>query len=418
MMDTAVKCFKNAKIFDNDKGFLIGNIYVKQGIITKITQDSNVNENGKESYEIIDCSGYACLPTCIDINVSPLDKKISAKKIHELAKKALHGGISTIFLNPYTNPCIDNEAINALIESINASSSIYVYPLIASVNNDGKLCDIDTLYSLNSNAKAIFSNSAIGSNLLYQTMQYTKMLQLPLCVFAFDFNIEQGVAYESAFARGLGLPMITPIGQIKEVAKIKEMAKFLDIEVIFMSMNIAHTLDMICHEKKMYAQVGLPHLIFNERNIKEYDTRYKMIPPLLTRSKKEKLVRRLQEGKVSLLTSMHQEVSKQHKEQVFEYASQGVSGIEYFFSLAYTSLVKEGIISMEKLIGLTSSNASKLMGLNKGEIAAQKDADFMIVDLEKSFIVKDSESPYHGLELYGEIKKMVINGNIHTLDER
>lgn len=179
--------------------------------------------------------------------------------------------------------------------------------------------------------RLIFSNSAIGSNLLYQSMQYAKMLDLPLCVFAFDFNIEQGVAYESAFARGLGLPMITPIGQIKEVAKIKEMAKFLDIEVIFMSMNIAHTLDMICHEKNMHAQVGLPHLIFNEQSIKTYDTRYKMTPPLLTRSKKEKLVKRLQEGKVSLLTSMQQEVSKQYKEQVFEYASEGVSGIELLF---------------------------------------------------------------------------------------
>lgn len=413
MADITTKCFKNVKIFDNDKGFIPGNVYVKHGLITKITQDCILNDEC--SGEVIDCKGYACLPTCIDINISPLDKKISAKNIHELAKKALHGGISTIFLNPYTNPCIDNEAINALIESINMSSSIYIYPLIASTNFEGKLCDIDTLHRFNSNAKAIFSNSAIGSNLLYQTMQYAKMLQLPLCVFAFDFNIEQGVAYESAFARGLGLPMITPIGQIKEVAKIKEMAKFLDIEVIFMSMNIAHTLDMICHEKKMYAQVGLPHLIFNEQNIKSYDTRYKITPPLLTRSKKEKLVRRLQEGKVSLLTSMQQEVSKQHKEQVFEYASEGISGIEYFFSLAYTLLVKEGIISMQELIRLTSSNASMLMGLNKGDISVQKDADFMIVDLDDGFVVLDSASPYNGLELSGKIKYMVINGNIHTL---
>ncbi len=193
------------------------------------------------------------------------------------------------------------------------------------------------------------------------------------------------------------------------------MKKFLDIEVIFMSMNIAHTLDMICHEKNMHAQVGLPHLIFNEQSIKTYDTRYKMTPPLLTRSKKEKLVKRLQEGKVSLLTSMQQEVSKQYKEQVFEYASEGVSGIEYFFSLAYTLLVKEGILSMQDLVRLTSSNASKLMRLNKGHIATQRDADFMIVDLDERFKVLDSTSLYHGLELYGRIKYMVVDGKLHKL---
>lgn len=414
MLNEKIKCFKNAKIFHSESDFVRGNVYVQNEKIIQVTQDTNFKDDLME-YEEIDCNGYAILPTCIDINVFPLDKKLGAKPIHTLANKALCGGISTIFLNPYTQPSIDNEAMNALIESINSVSSVNIYPLIASTDSESRLNNIDTLHSLNRNARAIFSNSAIGSNLLYQSMQYSKMLNLPLCVFAFDFNIEQGVAYESAFARGLGLPMITPIGQIKEVAKIKEMAKFLDIEVIFMSMNIAHTLDMIFHEKNMYAQVGLPHLIFNEQSIKNYDTRYKMTPPLLTRSKKEKLVKRLQEGKVSLLTSMQQEVSKQYKEQVFEYASGGVSGIEYFFSLAYTLLVKEGILSLRDLINLTSSNASKLMRLNKGYIATQRDADFMIVDLDEKFVVLDSTSLYYGLELYGKIKYMIINGKLHKL---
>ncbi|MDY5949608.1 MAG: amidohydrolase family protein [Helicobacter sp.] len=415
MQEDKIQCFKNAKIFDDEKGFVQGSVYVQNGKIIQVIQDSISFRDDLRECEEIDCNGYAILPACIDINVFPLDKKLGAKPIHTLANKALYGGISTIFLNPYTQPSIDNEAMNALIESINSHNSVNIYPLIASTDSESRLSNIDTLHSLNKNAKAIFSNSAIGSNLLYQSMQYAKMLDLPLCVFAFDFNIEQGVAYESAFARGLGLPMITPIGQIKEVAKIKEMAKFLDIEVIFMSMNIAHTLDMICHEKNMHAQVGLPHLIFNEQSIKTYDTRYKMTPPLLTRSKKEKLVKRLQEGKVSLLTSMQQEVSKQYKEQVFEYASEGVSGIEYFFSLAYTLLVKEEILSMRDLVKLTSSNASNLMRLNKGHIATQRDADFMIVDLEEKFEVLDSTSLYHGLELYGKIKYMVVDGKLHKL---
>ncbi|TLD82635.1 amidohydrolase family protein [Helicobacter trogontum] len=415
MLGDAIQCFKNAKIFDDEKGFIQGSVYVQKGQIIQITQDSVSFRNDLEECEEIDCKGYAMLPACIDINVFPLDKRLAAKPIHTLANKALYGGISTIFLNPYTQPSIDNEAMNALIESINTHNSLNIYPLIASTDSESRLSNIDTLHSLNKNARAIFSNSAIGSNLLYQSMQYAKMLNLPLCVFAFDFNIEQGVAYESAFARGLGLPMITPIGQIKEVAKIKEMAKFLDIEVVFMSMNIAHTLDMICHEKNMYAQVGIPHLVFSEQSIKTYDTRYKMIPPLLTRSKKEKLIKRLQEGKVSLLTSMQQEVSQQHKEQVFECASESVSGIEYFFSLAYTLLVKNEILSMQELVKLTSSNASKLMKLNKGHIATQKDADFMLVDLNEKFVVSDSTSLYHGLELYGKIKYMVIGGKLHKL---
>ncbi len=414
-----IKIFKNAKVFTHSNGFTEKNICVTNGIITSIINNDELEKLKKDfefnNKEEIDCNGYAILPNCIDINIFPLDKKLNSKNIHSLAQKALKGGISTIFLNPYTQPSIDNEAMNALIQSIDNHNKINIYPLIASINSKGELNNIDTLHGLNNNAKAIFSNSTIGSNLLYQTMQYSKMLNLPLCVFAFDFNIEQGVAYESAFARGLGLPMITPIGQIKEVAKIKEMAKFLDIEVIFALMNIAYCFDMICHEKNMYSQVGLPHLIFNERSIKKYDTRYKLMPPILTRSKKEKLIRRLQEGKIHLLTSMQNEVSKQFKEQVFEDAHASVSGIEYFFSLAYTLLVKDGIIPMNELINITSTNASKLMKLNKGDIQKNMDADFMLIDLDSKYTINDPMSLYDGIEVYGNIKSVIINGVIHEI---
>ncbi len=411
-----VKIFKNANVFNHEYGLIKKNIIVNNGVIYKIIDNNEIDAIKKDSNinitEEIDCNGYAILPNCIDINIFPLDKKLNSKNIHSLAQKALKGGVSTIFLNPYTQPSIDNEAMNALLQSIDDKDNVNIYPLIASTNAKGELNDIDTLHTFNHNAKAIFSNSAIGSNLLYQTMQYAKMLDLPLCVFAFDFNIEQGVAYESAFARGLGLPMITPIGQIKEVAKIKEMAKFIDIQVIFASMNIAYCFDMVCNEKNMYSQVGLPHLAFNERSIKNYDTRYKLTPPLLTRSKKEKLVKKLQDGKIHLLTSMQSEVSKQFKEQVFEDSHDSVSGIEHFFSLAYTILVKENIISLKDLINITSTNASKLMKLNKGSIEEGRDADFMIIDLDSKYCINDLNSLYNNMEVYGIIKNIVVNGYV------
>ena len=405
--------FKNAKVLY--RGKLVDKIVcVENKKIVKILSFDEVESYSKQFaiYDEVDCYNCTILPSCIDINIFPLDRKLNAKAIHTLAKKALKGGVSTFFLNPYTQPSIDNEAMNALIQSIDNVEKVNVYPLIASVDSNNRLNDIDTLYGLHEYARAIFSNSAVGSNYLYQTMQYAKMLNIPVCIFPFDSNIEQGVTYESSFARGLGLPMITPIGQIKEVAKIKEMAKFLDIEVILMTMNIAYCLDMVCHEKNIYTQVGLPHLIFSEQNIKYYDTRYKIIPPLLTRSKKEKLVKRLQDGKVSLLTSMQKAVSKQFKEQVFEFANESVEGLEHFFSLAYTLLVRESIISLPYLVELVSTNASNLMKLNKGVIEEGRDADFMIIDLEKKFVVDNPLSLYHDMEVYGKIQNIVINGTI------
>ncbi|RDU67500.1 dihydroorotase [Helicobacter didelphidarum] len=399
--------------FQQSKG--LQNDYMSQDSINNVKMHQNTIEKSQShisQYREIDCRGKTIIPSCIDINIFPLDKRMNAKTIHTLVKKALKGGVSTFFLNPYTQPNIDNEAMNALIQSIDNHEKVNVFPLIPSIDASGHLSNIDILQELNPKARAIFSNSSIGSNYLYQTMQYAKMLNLPLCIFAYDFNMEQGVAYESMFARGLGLPMMTPIGQIKEVAKIKEMAKFLDLEVILMSMNIAYCFDMVCHEKNIHTQVGLPHLVFSEQSIRYYDTRYKIIPPLLTRSKQDKLIKRLREGKVSLLTSMQNAVSKEFQEQVFEFAPSSVEGLEYFFSLAYTRLVKENIISLENLIKITSSNASNFMQLNKGRIEVGRDADFMIIDLEESFRINNPLSIYHDMEVYGKIKNMIIGGDI------
>ncbi|RDU70259.1 dihydroorotase [Helicobacter aurati] len=430
-----MRVFQNGKVFCQDTGnYKEATLWIDSGKIIAIdTKNQQPSQKTFESLckdthlrasynqnnvEIIDCRGLSILPSCIDVNLFPLDKNLNAKTIKSLAKKALLGGVSTIFLNPYTQPSIDNEAMNALIQSMDNNEAIHIFPLIANLittNDNSLLNNIDTLHALNDNARAIFSYSSISSNYLYQTMQYAKMLQIPLCVLAFDEKIEQGVAYESTFARDLGLPMITPIGQLKEVAKIKEMAKFLQIQVIFMSMNIASCIDMVCHEKYLHAQVGLPHLIFSERDIKDYDTRYKIFPPLLTRSKKVKLIKRLQDGKVALLTSMQSEISAHCKQRVFESADASVDGLEYFFSLAYTSLVKSKLISMEYLIQILSCNAAKLLGLQKGKIAEGYDADFMIVDLESAYRIDNPLSPYHAMEVYGKIAQMIIDGNPYVI---
>lgn len=421
--------FRNGKILDKGE-WKVAAIWVNEGEIVFVDkQEASLDrliESGRLNglnaslgeIEVIECEGISLLPSCIDLNLFPLDKNLNAKTIQNIAKKALLGGVSTIFLNPYTSPSMDNEAMYALIQNLDGNEAVHIFPLIANLttkphSNEVILNNIDTLARLNDKAKAIFSNSSIYSGHLYHTMQYAKMLDMPLCVFAFDSHMEQGVAYESTFARGLGLPMMTPLGQLKEVAKVKEMAKFLQVKILFMSVNIASCIDMIYEEDGLYSQVGLPHLVFSERCIADYDTRYKLKPPLLTHSKQEKLLERLRLEKIDLLTSLQSEVSTHCKQRVFEFADESVDGLEYFFSLAYTLLVKKGLISMDYLVRLLSSNAASLLGLRKGAIDRGYEADFMLVDLDASYGINSPLSPYHGMEVYGKIEKMIIGGKAY-----
>lgn len=408
-----ITCFRNADIFINGQ-FEKGNLYTKDGLIVDKYTVS------KENIREIDCTNLAILPGIIDLNILPLNRILSAKNINGMVKKALSGGVSTIFINPYTNPSIDNEAMNALINSINDANIINLYPLIPSVKdtNDTQLNNINTLHSLNKFAKGIFADSNIRSNILFQSMKYAKMLGITMCVNANDGFMERGIAYESSFARSLGLPMKSQIGQIKEVAKIKEMAKMLDINLIFTSLNIPYCIDLISNSNNLYSQVPLIHLIFDELNIGEYDTRYKISPPLLTTLEKEKLQNLLINQKISFLTSLHNRVSNHLKMQDFESASSGLDGLGNYFSLCYTLLVKSGKIDLNYLVRLTSSNLAHLFNLNKGSLAVGYDADFMIVDLNEEKIIQDSFSPFNGIKISPSIKHLVVNGEVNLIEDK
>lgn len=395
--------FRNGNVFINDE-FKMQDLFVEKGIIR--------NYDSKKEYEEVDCKGLFLIPSCIDLNIFPLNKELNSKHINILATKALSGGVSTIFLNPYTNPRIDNEAMNALIKQINENEKINIFSFIASLNSNNELNNIDTLNSLNNNPSAIFTDSNISTSLLVQISKYGKMLNLPLCVFAYD-DFECGVAYESSLQRNLGLPHMSELGQIKEVVKIIEIAKFIDIPLIFLNINLASCISKLKnYRNKFLNQVSLPHLIFDENNIQEYNTNFKILPPLLPTKQKRLLIESLKSGQIDLLTSLHNAVSIHYKNQVFENASIGIDSISYHFSVAFTHLVKNNIISINYLVSLLSSNIAKFMKFNKGFLTPGFDADFMIVDLESKKLIDNASSIYHGLEVYGILKNIVIGGKL------
>lgn len=391
--------YSNARIL-KDNEFYSSNIYVENGKIV------DINDSLDSKYETISCEGLAILPALVDINISTKDNILSTKSLDLLAKKAIKGGVGSIFIDPLTTPRNDSEAMNAFI--LNKSRGVNLFPLICALNKDNKLENIDILSS-SMPKSSIVAFSDMDSNLLLQSINYAKMLDMPLIIYARDSLLQNGVAYSSFLSSSLGLPSFSFLAQIKEVAKIYEMARFMDVRVIFTRLNIPDAINLL-DSKHAFTQVPLPHLLLDEGCIKEYDTTFKLNPPLLPLEHKANLLECLKNGKIDMLTSLHNAFSNHLKERIFEEASSGLNSLEHYFSASY-SLVKNGLIQLCDLVRLTSTNPSKILGLNKGRIEIGYDADFIMLDLDSSYVL-DSKSAFKGLKLYGEVKKMVINGAI------
>lgn len=393
--------FKNAFLCDFEINKKC-DIEIKEGIITNI--DSNIDSKIEET---IDCNNKTIMPQFIDCNVLPKNKTLSKKFLLSLAKKAKNGGVGTIILDSNTIPKIDNEITIEFIKNINNDLDIDIYPLTSSINNENKICDISIMHSFGSIGINIQSNQS--PNTIDKIAKYAKMLDIPIFVNA-DDNLG-GVINSGIMSAKLGLPPKNPLSEIKEVAKILEIAIFYNIKAIFSCITEPRSIELINEAKKInkniFCETSIHHFILNDESCNNYNTLAKINPPLKDEKAQKILNENLANDKIDLLTSLQCACYNSLKEQVFSEAEFGIDSIAYYFSLAYTNLVKNNILDLKKLSLICSKNPAKILNLNHGEIKVGKEAKLMIIDLEKSYEIQDAFLPYNKNICNGIVEKLI-----------
>lgn len=388
---------KNATICDESK-FQISDIQIKDDIIVKI--DSDIEEND----ETIDCRDKIVMPQFIDLNIFPKNKSLSRKNLESLAKKAKNGGVGILILNSNTNPKIDNEMILEFIKSINKELEITIYPLISSTDNENKLIDISILNSLGGIGVNLQSSSS--SNTIDKIAKYAKMLDIPVFVNA-DDNLGGVINYGEMSAK-LGLPARNPLSEIKEVAKILEVAIFYNIKVIFQTITETRSIHLINEAKKtnpnIFCETSIHHLLLNDTACDGYNTLAKINPPLKDKKSQEALIESFKNNQIDLLTSMQCACYKSLKEQLFEQAEYGIDTIGSYFSLIYSYLIKTNITDLQTISRICSKNPAMILGLNCGEIKVNKEAKLMIIDINSNNTIEDS--PYNK-DLFGKVQQLI-----------
>ncbi len=398
---------KNGEICDH-KQHKKSDIRIKDGKICEIGQ----NLESLDNEEVIDCANKIIMPALIDM-AYPKNKTLSLKEIQSLCDKALAGGVGTILLRPDSTPKIDSEAIIEFINSMNQTlKSATLIPCIAPLK-DEKLNNISTLVS--SGARAIITNGEMSGYMLYKIAQYANMLDVPLVALAQEASLSEGVINESELSFKLGLPAIPQIAQTIEVARFSELARFSGVKLVFDAISEGKSLEIISNFKKMGAnittQIPIHHLILSDEKCDGYDTSAKIFPPLKDKATKELLCQKLN-SEIDMLTCLQSDTYKSLKDQVFESASFGINAIMFYFALGYEFLVKSNLIDLKRFSYLTSCAQARIYGLNKGEIALQKDADLIIIDPNATTQVSDAPNPYNSLTLQSKVVTTITQGAI------
>lgn len=379
-------------------------------------QDGVIVERGKdlsiyEGEEVLDCKGYLVTPALIDLGVYPKNKILSLENLEVLDKKCMQGGVGSVLFGADISPCMNTNLHIEYLMLANRSLTLDIYASALGIE-DGKVSDISSLNELG--AKVIWTKSEdLDGQGLMVLADYSKMLDMPLFLTPLDSALGSGVMDEGLLASELGLPGIPEIAYSKESAIACEIARSLGVRMILQIFDSA-SFELVRFARQRGARIdvqsSIHHLVLNEELCRGYNTSAKLYPPLKNQEARDTLLKYLEDGDITMLTSLQNACHNSQKDEVFELASSGIDEISNYFSLLYTFLVKPGYISQSKLSLMTSRNQAQALKLNKGALDVGCDADLIIIDREHSFVCQDAYSPYCGMELFSKVVWRMISG--------
>ena len=172
---------------------------------------------------------------------------------------------------------------------------------------------------------------------------------------------------ESINSTLLGLPPIPSVAEDLIVMRDILMAEYIDAKVHIAHISSRKSVEMVRDAKKegikVTAEVAPHHFTLTDDAVKTYDPNVKMNPPLRTKADVDEIIKGLKDGTIDCIASDHAPHSLEEKEMEFEYAPNGIIGLETQIGLAFTELYHKKVLNLEQMIEKLSINPRKILNL-------------------------------------------------------
>ena len=378
--------------------------------------------------EVIDAGGKILIPGLIDMHVHLREPGFENKEtLKSGIRAAIHGGVTTMAAMPNTEPPIDSPA---LVYYLKNKANDLGYPnleVIACVTKGRAGKELAEMNSLAEEGAIAFSDDGApiyDTSLMLRALEYSKITKKPIIDHCEVKELSSnGYMREGKYSNYYGIYGIPSVAESIMVARDLELADYSDSRVHIAHVSTSNSLDLIKRAKekgvKATCEVTHNHLLFTDKDLKDYSTNLKVNPPLPSEEDQKALIEGIQDGTIDIIVSDHAPHTKNEKEAEFQIAPYGISGLETLLGGILTISRKYGI-ELKKLIKLVTFNPSKLFGLeNRGDIKEGYFADLVLVDKDKKWFVDESSiyskgknTPFLNTELLGMVENVIIRGKI------
>ena len=401
-------------------------LLLREGRVAEVAAPHKIRGTAEEKFN---ARGLIVAPGFIDLHVHLREPGQSYKESFSSGTSAAAaGGFTSVCAMPNTVPVVDTADWVHWQRSPERGAVVNVFPIAAATQaSQGQtLTDFSGLQRAGAVAVTDDGKPILHDEIMRAALQLGAELNLPIVQHAEDTRLTEHCSMHfgpSSFRLGLrGMPSSAEAAIVERDVTLTQQIRDARLHVAHLS--TAEALKAVRRGKRAKARVSCEvtphHFSLIDENVGEYDTRFKMNPPLRSAADREAILVALADGTVDAIATDHAPHATHEKQVEFERAAFGITGLETALALAVSRLHREHKIPLARIVELFSSGPARVFNLkNRGSLACGSFADVTIFDARKRWTFDASKShslsrntPFDGWQFTGKVIATIVGGKI------
>lgn len=374
----------------------------------------------------IDGAGMIVCPGLIDMHVHLREPgREEDETIASGAAAAIRGGITSVACMPNTEPPIDHQAAADFVYlQAKRAGNANVFPVgcVTKGRNGAELAEIGGL--VDGGAVAFTDDDApvASAEIMRRALEYCRMFDKPVLSHPEDLDLTKGgIMHEGRESMRLGLRGMPAAAEEVMIHRDIELAQLTGGRVHFLRVSTAGSVELIRRAKdrgvRVTAETCPQYCLLTDRELRRFDSNYKLNPPLRTEADVQAIIAGLKDGTLDVLASDHSPHAPEKKLRELDQAPFGIVGLETLLPTCIKALVEPGHLTWPQLIEKLTIRPAQVLGIDRGTLRPEAIADVTIIDPNAewtidvmNFASKSRNSPFGGLSVCGRASVVIVGG--------